>query len=95
MRFLLNGLIVWLAREIVPGFSLVDYWSAFWLALGMAAINIIFSTLLTIDDDNSWSRNQVKRRMKRMEKPEPTDVPGIFFLEIDGLSKPVLQKAAG
>ena len=89
----LNGLIVWIASVIVPGFDLVDYWSAFWLALGMAAINIILSTLLTIDDDHSWSRNQVKRRMKRIEKPEPTDVPGVFFLEIDGLSLPVLNKA--
>ena len=89
----LNGLIVWLASLIVPGFHLVNFWSAFWLALGMAAINIILSTLLTIDDDNSWSRNQVKRRMKRIEKPEPTDVPGVFFLEIDGLSRPVLNKA--
>lgn len=90
---LLNGLVVWLASLIVPGFNLVNFWSAFWLALGMAAINIILSTLLTIDDDNSWSRNQVKRRMKRLEKPEPTDVPGVFFLEIDGLSLPVLQQA--
>ena len=90
---ILNGFIVWLASAIVPGFTLVNFWSAFWLALGMAAINIILSTLLTIDDDNSWSRNQVKRRMKRLEHPEPTDVPGIFFLEIDGLSQPVLQQA--
>ncbi len=90
---LLNGLIVWLAGAIVPGFDLVNFWSAFWLALGMSAINIILSTLLTIDDDNSWSRNQVKRRMKRLDKPEPTDVPGVFFLEIDGLALPVLQKA--
>jgi uncharacterized membrane protein YvlD (DUF360 family) len=90
---LLNGIIVWLAAEFVSGFDLVNFWSAFWLALGMAAINIVLSTLLTIDDDNSWSRNQVKRRMRRMEHPEPTDVPGVFFLEIDGLSLPVLDEA--
>ena len=90
---ILNGFIVWIAGLIVPGFDLVNFWSAFWLALGMSAINIILSTLFTIDDDNSWSRNQVKRRMKRMEHPEPTDVPGVFFLEIDGLSLPVLNKA--
>jgi uncharacterized membrane protein YvlD (DUF360 family) len=90
---LMNGLIVWIASLIVPGFELVNFWSAFWLALGMAAVNIILSTLLTIDDDNSWSRNQVKRRMKRLEHPEPTDVPGVFFLEIDGLSQQVLQQA--
>jgi uncharacterized membrane protein YvlD (DUF360 family) len=90
---LLNGLMVWLAAEIVEGFTVTGFWPAFWLSLGMAAINIILSTLLTIDDDNSWTRNQVSRRMKRAAKPEPTDVPGVLFLEIDGLAKPILEKA--
>ena len=90
---LLNGLMVWLAAQLVGGFTLVNYWSAFWLALGMAVINIILSTLLTIDDDNSWYRNSIQRRMKRTAKPEPTEVPGIFFLEIDGLARPVFEKA--
>lgn len=90
---LLNGLIVWWASRLVGGFELVNYWSAFWLAIGMSAINIILSTLFTIDDDNSWYRNQVKRRMKRIAHPEATVVPGVFFLEIDGLGRPILQQA--
>jgi hypothetical protein len=59
----------------------------------MSAINIILSTLLTIDDDSSWYRNLVKRRMKHTAKPEVTDVPGVLFLEIDGLARPILEKA--
>ena len=94
VSLLLNGLMVWLAALIVPGFSVNDnFWTAFWLSLGMTAVNMILSSLLTIDDDTSWNRNQIKRRMKRMHKPEETDVPGIFFLEIDGLGKPILEKA--
>ena len=90
---LLNGVMVWLASLLVPGFSLVNFWSAFWLALGMSVINVILSSLLTIDDEKAWYRNLVKRRMKRQVKPVPTDVPGIFFLEIDGLARPILEKA--
>ena len=90
---LLNGLMVWLASLLVPGFTLVNFWSAFWLALGMSLINVVLSSLLTIDDDGAWYRNTVKRRMKRQVKPVPTDVPGIFFLEIDGLARPILEKA--
>ena len=90
---LLNGLMVWLASLLVEGFTVSDFWAAFWLSLIMAAINLIFSSLLTIDDDNSWYRNQVQRRMKRFAKPEKTDVPGIIFLEIDGLARPILEKA--
>jgi putative membrane protein len=90
---LLNGLMVWIASLIVSGFTLTNFWSAFWLALGMSVINVILSSLLTIDDESSWYRNSVRRRMKRQVKPEPTDVPGIFFLEIDGLARPILEKA--
>ncbi len=90
---LLNGLIVWIASLIVPGFTLVNFWSAFWLALGMSILNVLLSSILTIDDNNAWTRNAVRRRMKRHVKPEETDVPGIFFLEIDGLARPILEKA--
>lgn len=93
VSLLLNGLMVWLAAQIIPGFEIVNFWTAFWLSLGMTAVNMILSSLLTIDDDTSWNRNQIKRRMKRMHKPEETDMPGIFFLEIDGLGKPILEKA--
>lgn len=90
---LLNGAIVYLASQFVDGFNVDGFWAAFWLSLGMAVINLIISSLLTIDDDSAWSRNVMRRQMKRSAKPVPTDVPGIIFLEIDGLAKPILQKA--
>ncbi len=90
---LLNGVFVWLAAYFVNGFDLVNFWSAFWLALGLALINLILSSILTIDDENSWNRNVVKRQMRRAAKTEPTDVPGILFLEIDGLARPILLQA--
>jgi uncharacterized membrane protein YvlD (DUF360 family) len=90
---LLNGFMVWLAAQIVPGFSVASFWAAFWLSLGMALINLILSSLLTIDDENSWNRNAVKRQMRRAGKTAPTVVPGILFLEIDGLAAPILQQA--
>jgi uncharacterized membrane protein YvlD (DUF360 family) len=90
---LMNGFMVWLAAQLVPGFEVSSYWGAFWLALGLTLINMIASSLLTIDDDSTWYRNVVKRKMRRIAKPEPTDVPGILFLEIDGLARPILEKA--
>ncbi len=90
---LLNGVLVLLASYLVDGFDIDGLWPAFWLALGLSVINIILSTLLTIDDDNSWTRNMVKRRMRRTTGVQPSDVPGIIFLEIDGLAKPILEKA--
>lgn len=90
---ILNGVIIYLAGELATSFEVASVGTAIWIALGLTAVNAIASSLLTIDDDNSYYRNVVKRRAKKIAKPEETDVPGIIFLEIDGLAKPVLEKA--
>ncbi len=89
----LNGFILWLAAQIVAGFEVSSIWSATWAALGITAVNVILSTLLTIDDDGSYYRNVINKRIRRSKGVEETDVPGVFFLEIDGLARPVLEKA--
>lgn len=90
----LNGYILWLAGEIIDWF-IVDriFWTAIWTSIGITAINVILSTLFTLDDEGSYYRNVIRRRMRRQGNVEETDVPGVFFLEIDGLSKPVLEMA--
>ena len=93
LSLVLNAVLLLLASALVAGFTVNNLGSAILLALGLAAINTILSSLLTIDDDNSWSRNMVRRRMKRLGEVVETDVPGVLFLEIDGLSEPVLEKA--
>ena len=93
LALVLNGAIVWLAGWLVPGFRVENLLTAVLTAVGLTAINTIASALLTIDDDNSWYRNVVRRRAKRIAKPEETDVPGVLFLEIDGMAEPVLERA--
>jgi putative membrane protein len=93
LTLVLNGAVIWLAGQLVDGFYVDNLWTAILAALGLTLINTIASALLTIDDDNSWTRNVVRRRMKRLAKPEETDVPGVLFLEIDGLAEPVLERA--
>jgi uncharacterized membrane protein YvlD (DUF360 family) len=91
---ILNGAVVWLAGQLVDGF-LVDslFWTGIWATIGVTAVNVIFSTLLTIDDDASYYRNVIHKRIRRSKKVVETDVPGVFFLEIDGLARPVLERA--
>lgn len=89
----LNGVIIYLASLLVDGFEVNTIGTSILASIGITAINIILSTLFTIDDDASYYRNVVRRRMRKQGKVEESDIPGIFFLEIDGLATPVLQKA--
>jgi hypothetical protein len=56
-------------------------------------VNTAVTSLLAIDDDQFWFRNVVRRQAKRTAKLDTTDVPGLFFLEIDGLAHDVLLRA--
>ena len=99
LSLVLNAGLLLLASQLVEGFSVTRLWPAIWLTLGLTAINTILSSLLTIDDDNSWYRNVVGRRMRRRgrrasgARPAENDLPGVLFLEIDGLARPVLERA--
>jgi putative membrane protein len=89
----LNGVIIWLASLLVDGFTVTSLFAAVMASLGITAVNIILSTLFTIDDEGSYYRNVINKRLRRRGEVIETDVPGVFFLEIDGLSLPVLKKA--
>ncbi len=89
----LNGVLILLATILIEGFSVDTLGTAMLLALGMTALNIVISSLLTIDDDSTWYRNALRRRMKQRKQIVETDEPGFLFIEIDGLAEPVLEYA--
>ena len=89
----LNGLMILLVSAISPGLDVKDLGAAIVVALGVTVVNTAVTSLLAIDDDAFWVRNVVKRQARRTFKREPTDVPGLFFLEIDGLAHDVLMRA--
>ena len=88
-----NGLILTLAAEIVPGFDVSGLWTAVAASLGMTAVTAIAGQLLALDDDEVWRRRTIRRMVRRIGEPEVTDVPGVLFLQIDGLSESVLRHA--
>ncbi len=89
----LNGAIVLLVAEIEPGLHVSSLGAGIVVALGVTTVNTAVTSLLAIDDDRFWYRNVVRRQMKRTGKAGKTDVPGLFFIEIDGLAHNVLMRA--
>jgi uncharacterized membrane protein YvlD (DUF360 family) len=89
----LNGAFVLLVAELEPGLKVDSLWAGIVVALALTVVNLAITTLLAIDDDDFWYRNVVRRQAQRIANPVPTDVPGLFFLEIDGLAHDVLVRA--
>jgi uncharacterized membrane protein YvlD (DUF360 family) len=88
----LNGGLVAIAAAISPGATINGWFAGVVVAIGMAIITTVASSLLAIDDDESWQRN-VGRRQARRAGAISSDTPGVVFLEIDGLAHEVLRRA--
>ena len=79
--------------ELNPGFEVTSLGDGILVALAITIVNTAASSLLAIDDEGFWYRNVVRRYQRRVAKAENLDVPGLFFLEIDGLAHDVLARA--
>jgi uncharacterized membrane protein YvlD (DUF360 family) len=90
---LLNGALIALVAAASPGAEIHDWWSGVGVAIGIAVITTLTSAMLAIDDDEAWLRNVVRFQARRRGEAVRTDVPGVVFLEIDGLAHEVLQRA--
>jgi uncharacterized membrane protein YvlD (DUF360 family) len=88
----LNGAIVVGAASLDPGVEIDSLWDGVAVALGLTVINTLFTTLFALDDEDFWYRQVVRRRAHKASGIE-TDVPGVYFFEIDGLAHDVLRRA--
>jgi uncharacterized membrane protein YvlD (DUF360 family) len=90
----LNAVMLMLASDIVPGAISVDNFGwALLAALVTAAVGVVLEVIAGVDDDDVYTLKVVQRIARRSGERTATDVPGIVFLEIDGLALPVLRRA--
>ena len=89
----LNGVLVVFAIDLVPGAEIKDVWTGVGVVLGLTVFTTLLTSLLAIDEDESWYRNVVRRQARRAGDRIESDVPGVIFLEIDGLAHDVLRRA--
>ena len=89
-----DALMLIAADSLTDGAITVD---SFWWALLTALLASAFTTVLSIvagtNDDDEYTLRVTQRIARRSGEQIVTEVPGIIYLEIDGLAKPVLQRA--
>ena len=74
-------------------FSVDSFGSALVAALLMSAAGMVLQVVLGVNDDDLYSLRVIERVARRHGNQTHTDVPGLIFLEIDGLAAPVLRRA--
>ena len=91
---LADALLLVIAHELLPGdIHVGSFGDALLAALVIAAVSVLLQAILGTNDDDEYSLKVTRRIAKRQGAQERTDVPGIIYLEIDGLALPVLRDA--
>ncbi len=88
---LINGILIWLASNFVSGIT-IEGAALILTPIGMAAISTLLNAVITIDDDAAWYRS-IRKSVKKMDKQHVKDIPGVIFMEIDGLAENILMEA--
>jgi uncharacterized membrane protein YvlD (DUF360 family) len=89
----LNGAVILAVAAISRGLVVSGLLSGIIVVVGLTLINTLVTSLLGIDDDDFYSRNVIKRQARRSGGAIATDVPGVLFLEVDGLAHAVVSRA--
>ena len=90
----LDAWILLIASSIDDRAIQVDsFWWALLAALVAAAVTVVLQVIFGSNDDDEYGLRVTQRIARRQGGQTHTDVPGIVFLEIDGLALPVLQRA--
>ena len=91
---LADALLLRIAHDVLPDdIHVGSFGDAFLAALVIAAVSVVLQVVLGTNDDDEYSLRVTRRIARRQGVHASTDVPGILFLEIDGLALPVLRDA--
>lgn len=93
---LLNGFVTYAVLQLLPGVTLGSI-SGVLIAVGLAVLSGLAASTLAVDDDLWYDEimaMRAKRRAKRRGgETHCEDRPGVLFVQIDGLSKPLLERS--
>jgi uncharacterized membrane protein YvlD (DUF360 family) len=93
LSLVLSALILRFASDVLESFEVDSFWWALLAALVMSAVSVVLEVIFSANDDDTYTLRVIRRVARRQGGATQTDVPGIVFLEIDGLALPVLRRA--
>ena len=89
-----DAYLLMLASDALPDHIHVGgFGDALLAALVMSAVSLTLEVILGTDDDDEYTLRVIRRIARRQGGKDTTGVPGIVYLEIDGLALPILRNA--
>jgi uncharacterized membrane protein YvlD (DUF360 family) len=90
----LDALMLLVASAITENaIQVSSFWWALLTALIASAVTVVLDVIFGTNDDDTYTLRVIERIARRSGERVETEVPGLVFLEIDGLALPVLQRA--
>src|SRR4051794_2773078 len=91
---LVDAALLLLVDAVFPDWLRVDgFADALLMSILIAAVGIVLAIVFGTNDDDEYTLRVTRRIAGRLGRIPRTDVPGIIYLEIDGLALPVLKRA--
>ena len=90
---ILNALFVAWVLELLPGVEVDGLWTSLLIVVGLVVLTAGVSTLLALDDDAWFDRRASRLARRRSRNADATDVPGVVFVQFDGVAHDVLRRA--
>ncbi|HMM40287.1 MAG TPA: phage holin family protein [Thermomicrobiales bacterium] len=88
------GLTAWLVNLIdSDAVALEDFETALAVAILLTVANTVVSVLFGLDDSRMYDRFVTSQIRRSMTTGERSAVPGVVFIQLDGLAEPILRKA--
>ena len=93
IALVLSALLLQAADRVLASFEVDSFWWALLAAFVMVAVSVVLEVVFSANDDVTYTLRVVQRVARRQGGATRTDVPGVIFLEIDGLALQVLRRA--
>ena len=87
----LQGLAFLFVDWLVPGFEVSGFLTGFIGAIVYSAFTLILTSVLGVDQDESYWAVLVQQLVTRGQDVIKSDKPGIVIIQIDGLAHPILD----
>ena len=88
-----NAFVVGVALDSLPGTHVDGFWTSIVITIGLTIVTTSVSRLMAIDDDAWFDEHMAHRARRRRRDATTTDVPGIVFVQVDGVAEVVLRRA--